>query len=65
MRGEGKVFVHVDRLACDQAKKYLNSWLQDKVKEAFSDAAENQNWRRHVSAWWLVNTGDQVLVPAK
>jgi hypothetical protein len=65
MRGDAKVFIHVDRLACDQAKRYLNSWLRDTAKEVVTDAVEDRNWRRHISAWWLLNTGDQVRVPAK
>jgi hypothetical protein len=65
MRGDAKVFVHVDRLACAAAKLYLNRWLKDLAKDTITEVVENQHWRRHLAAWWLLNTGDQVLVPAK
>ena len=63
MRGDGKVFVHVDRLPCDQARRYSNKWLLDTAEEIILDVVDDHNWRRHVAAWWLLNTGDQVLVP--
>ncbi len=60
MRKDAKVFIHVDRLIYDRAKNYLNGWLKDKANEAITEAMEEQNWKQHVSAWWLMNTGDSL-----
>lgn len=65
MRRDAKVFIHVDRLASVSAKHYLNNWLSNTAKETITDVVEDHKWRRHVAAWWLLNTGDQNLVPAK
>lgn len=65
MRRDAKVFIHVDRLASDPAKYYLNNWLTNTAKETITEEVEDHKWRRHVAAWWLLNTGDQNLVPAK
>ena len=65
MRGDGKVFVHVDRLAYAQVKRFLNEMFKIKAKEVITEVDEAQNWQRHVAAWWLLNTGDQAVFPTK
>ena len=60
MRGDAKVFVHVDRLACTKAKEYLNGWLKEQARDIVTDAVEHQRWQKNVSAWWLLNSGDSV-----
>lgn len=65
MRSDAKVFVHVDELVCDEAKECVNDWLIGKAAEAVITAVEEQHWRRHLAAWWLLNTGDPVLIPMK
>ena len=65
MRADARVFVHVDRLACGKAKDYLNGWLRDEAKKAIGEAAEEAGWRRHVSAWWLLNLGDAFRAPTR
>lgn len=59
MRGDGMVFVHIDRLASEKAKDYLNEWLKSEAKKVLFEASEEQRWKRHISSWWLLNTGAQ------
>lgn len=65
MRKDAKVILHIDRLACDVAKLYLNQCLSEFAKDAITEDIEDQHWRRHVAAWWLLNAGDPILVPEK
>jgi hypothetical protein len=63
MRSDAKVYVQIDRLACNQARDYINSWLRDQEQEPPGDGSDERTWQQHLAAWWLLNTGDPVLLP--